>query len=137
MAEITITVKGYKCERCKHEWIPRSKEHPTICQYCKSASGTNHEKSTAQKRINYEFLVFLLIKSTAQKVYILEKKSLIMTWEKLKHTNVEINSAGKILANEQSSEESKERALEILDNWRAAHSYPLHIFQIRLKDRAK
>ncbi len=36
MAEITIQIKGYKCERCKHEWVPRAKEYPTICPSCKS-----------------------------------------------------------------------------------------------------
>jgi len=25
MAEIEIKVRGYKCERCEHEWIPRNK----------------------------------------------------------------------------------------------------------------
>ena len=36
MAEITIKMRGYKCERCEHEWIPRSKENPIICPKCKS-----------------------------------------------------------------------------------------------------
>jgi len=33
-----IELKGYVCERCKHEWVPRSKidELPTICPKCKS-----------------------------------------------------------------------------------------------------
>ena len=35
MAEIEITVKGYRCERCGHEWIPRKK--PRQCPKCKSA----------------------------------------------------------------------------------------------------
>ena len=35
-----VTLEGYKCERCKHVWIPRkyqdkSKE-PIICPKCKS-----------------------------------------------------------------------------------------------------
>ena len=37
MAEIKIEVKGYKCERCGHEWIPRKKEYPILCPNCKSA----------------------------------------------------------------------------------------------------
>ena len=37
MAEIKIEVKGYKCERCNHEWIPRKKDYPTLCPNCKSA----------------------------------------------------------------------------------------------------
>ena len=38
MAKIKITIEGYKCERCGHEWIPRVKieEEPTICPSCKS-----------------------------------------------------------------------------------------------------
>jgi len=36
MAKIKITVEGYKCERCTHEWIPRNKETPIICPKCKS-----------------------------------------------------------------------------------------------------
>ena len=33
-----VKLKGYKCDRCKHEWFPRSKidELPTICPKCKS-----------------------------------------------------------------------------------------------------
>jgi Zn finger protein HypA/HybF involved in hydrogenase expression len=37
MAEIEIKTKGFRCERCNHEWIPRLKEYPTICPVCKSA----------------------------------------------------------------------------------------------------
>ncbi|MBI3026528.1 RelA/SpoT domain-containing protein [Candidatus Woesearchaeota archaeon] len=60
-----------------------------------------------------------------------------MAWEKLKYTKFEINSAGKILIDDKSSEEAKNRALEILDNWRATHSYPMHIFQMRLKNKSQ
>ena len=31
-----ITLKGYKCERCGHKWIPREKEKPRVCPKCKS-----------------------------------------------------------------------------------------------------
>ena len=38
MAKIKITVEGYRCERCGHEWIPRQPEQaePTVCPACKS-----------------------------------------------------------------------------------------------------
>lgn len=37
MGKISITVEGYKCERCEHEWIPRKKDkEPIICPNCKS-----------------------------------------------------------------------------------------------------
>ncbi len=38
MPEIEICVKGYKCNNCGNEWLPRSpKEKPLICPKCKSA----------------------------------------------------------------------------------------------------
>lgn len=60
-----------------------------------------------------------------------------MVWEKQKYDKFEINNSGKILINAESSEEEKDRALEILDNWRAVHSYPMHIFQMRLKNKSQ
>jgi len=57
-----------------------------------------------------------------------------MAWTKSKgFSKSKIDSAGTILINEESSTEEKEKALEILDNWRAMHRYPLHIFKKRLK----
>jgi len=36
--KIQITTEGYRCLRCKHEWIPRTKidERPITCPKCKS-----------------------------------------------------------------------------------------------------
>lgn len=45
-----------------------------------------------------------------------------------------VDWAGKILIDETSSEEDKNKAIEILDNWRAIHRYPMHIFKKRLKN---
>ena len=37
MAKVMLTVEGYRCERCRHEWIPREKgQEPTVCPKCKS-----------------------------------------------------------------------------------------------------
>lgn len=37
MAKIQLTVYGYRCERCGHEWVPReSTKHPRVCPSCKS-----------------------------------------------------------------------------------------------------
>ena len=60
-----------------------------------------------------------------------------MVWERVKYTQIEINRAGKLLANDEGSEEEKVKSTAILDNWRAVHSYPMHIFQMRLKKRAQ
>ena len=38
MPRVPITVMGYRCERCKHEWIPKnfSGGEPKVCPGCKS-----------------------------------------------------------------------------------------------------
>ena len=38
MARVPITVMGYKCERCGHEWIPRNGQQgdPRVCPKCHS-----------------------------------------------------------------------------------------------------
>lgn len=37
MARVPITVMGYRCERCSHEWIPKDAEiEPSVCPKCKS-----------------------------------------------------------------------------------------------------
>ena len=38
MASITITVPGYQCERCDHQWVPRKVDgpKPRVCPKCKS-----------------------------------------------------------------------------------------------------
>jgi len=37
MKKIPITLMGYRCERCKHEWIPKNaKTRPKVCPKCKS-----------------------------------------------------------------------------------------------------
>ncbi|MDI6916413.1 MAG: hypothetical protein QMC80_01300 [Thermoplasmatales archaeon] len=37
MAEIKITLSGYKCERCGHKWVPKKLgNNPRVCPKCKS-----------------------------------------------------------------------------------------------------
>lgn len=32
-----VTLAGFRCERCNHEWRPRDKaKDPTVCPKCKS-----------------------------------------------------------------------------------------------------
>lgn len=31
-----ITMKGYQCERCAHQWAPRDAGYPKVCPKCKS-----------------------------------------------------------------------------------------------------
>jgi len=38
MGMVDIKLRGYRCERCGHEWVPRNKdERPRVCAKCKSA----------------------------------------------------------------------------------------------------
>lgn len=39
MARVPITVMGFRCDRCDHEWIPRgaADTEPRVCPGCKSA----------------------------------------------------------------------------------------------------
>ena len=47
MARVPITVMGFKCERCGHEWIPRSNgdEEPRVCPKCRSPWWNRPRKS--------------------------------------------------------------------------------------------
>jgi predicted Zn-ribbon and HTH transcriptional regulator len=36
MARIPITVMGYRCERCNHEWVPNGEKEPKVCPKCHS-----------------------------------------------------------------------------------------------------
>ena len=56
------------------------------------------------------------------------KKRIPSTFSKTK-----TDLAGIILRKDSGSNKDKNNALEILSNWRAAHSYPMHIFKKRLK----
>ena len=57
-----------------------------------------------------------------------------MVWIKSKgFSKSKIDFSGDILISEKSSTKELEEALKILDNWRAIHRYPMHIFKKRLK----
>ncbi|HEX4276826.1 MAG TPA: hypothetical protein VHZ74_15830 [Bryobacteraceae bacterium] len=47
MARVPITVMGFRCERCEHEWIPRDVEQePAVCPKCKSPYWNRPRKTT-------------------------------------------------------------------------------------------
>ena len=51
MAKIQITVWGYKCERCEHEWIPRNTvDEPRVCPLCKSPYWNKPRKNKSSKK---------------------------------------------------------------------------------------
>ena len=36
MPKVMLSMAGYRCERCKHEWVPRFEAEPRVCPKCKS-----------------------------------------------------------------------------------------------------
>lgn len=57
-------------------------------------------------------------------------------WKIVKYSKNQINEAGKIIRKDSSSEEELRFATKVIDNWRAAHAYPLHIIYIYLRKMA-
>jgi len=56
-----------------------------------------------------------------------------MKYKKPQFTKSKTDFAGIILSENNCSENERNSVLEILSNWRATHSYPMHIFKKRLK----
>lgn len=56
-------------------------------------------------------------------------------WEIPKYSGNQINKAGKIIADPFSTIEEREDALVILNNWRAAHAYPLQVICSNLRKK--
>lgn len=60
-----------------------------------------------------------------------------MKWIKPAYSREEIDNAGNVLIRKKAaSKDEVEEATKILDNWRGAHSYPMHVFKVRLKGEA-
>jgi predicted Zn-ribbon and HTH transcriptional regulator len=54
MPRVPITVMGYRCERCSHEWIPRNtKQAPSVCPKCKTPYWDRPKKKAASM-LTYE-----------------------------------------------------------------------------------
>lgn len=56
-----------------------------------------------------------------------------MPFVKVRHSRNEINRAGEILRADQASPAHTSWALDVLNNWRASHSYPINTFQVTLR----
>ncbi len=56
-------------------------------------------------------------------------------WEVPKYSGSQINKAGKIIADPFSTPKEREEALVILNNWRAAHAYPLQVICSNLRQK--
>ena len=48
MPIVEIKVRGFKCERCGHEWFPRDNKHePKVCPKCKSPYWNSPKKQAS------------------------------------------------------------------------------------------
>jgi ppGpp synthetase/RelA/SpoT-type nucleotidyltranferase len=61
-----------------------------------------------------------------------------MAWKEVEYSRSQIINAGKIIKGEGAvdSDEMRE-SLHIIDNWRAAHAYPLHVIYVHLRRMVK
>lgn len=66
-----------------------------------------------------------------------------MTWPIPSYSKKQINEAGRILVDSENSEiipiddEKSQWALEVLNNWRSCHGYPINTFQATLRSKLK
>ena len=54
-------------------------------------------------------------------------------WEIPLYSGNQINKAGKIISDSNSTPKEREKALKIVNNWRASHAYPLQIICSHLR----
>ena len=64
-----------------------------------------------------------------------EKK--YMAWKKFEYSKKQVDKAGASVLMAHSSSSEYKNALKIVDNWRAAHGYPLYVITNKLKRMTK
>ena len=57
-------------------------------------------------------------------------------WKVPEYSRKQINDAGDVIRSNSRTPQEQKEALEIIDNWRSAHAYPLHVFYMNLKRKA-
>lgn len=58
-------------------------------------------------------------------------------WKRPTYSKKQINKAGDAVRRESCSDSERAFALKVIDEWRASHAYPMHVFYINLRQRAK
>lgn len=58
-------------------------------------------------------------------------------WKKVQYTKHEINEAGKKIVDPTLTASDRRKYLDVIDNWRAAHAYPMHTFAVNLKKQVE
>ena len=54
-------------------------------------------------------------------------------WKTVEYTRSQIVNAGKIIRKNDQSTDEYRHAIDIVDNWRAAHAFPLHVIYVHLR----
>jgi predicted Zn-ribbon and HTH transcriptional regulator len=49
MKQVKLTVFGFRCTRCGHEWVPREEREPRVCPKCKSPYWNRPRQARAKK----------------------------------------------------------------------------------------
>ncbi|MBR2666611.1 MAG: hypothetical protein IKD96_00430 [Oscillospiraceae bacterium] len=57
-------------------------------------------------------------------------------FEEVRYSRTQVKKAGKIYVSENTTQEEKDRALILINNWRAAHSFPLQVIYMHVKRNA-
>ncbi|HSZ58606.1 MAG TPA: RelA/SpoT domain-containing protein [Tepidisphaeraceae bacterium] len=60
-----------------------------------------------------------------------------MSWTVRQYSKSKIDAAGAALVSLRADDPQRDAALEVIDNWRSCHGYPLHVVTKRLQRRAK
>lgn len=58
-------------------------------------------------------------------------------WKTVEYSKTQIILAGKAIKKVDATEEETKKAMLVIDNWRAAHAYPLHVIYTHLRRMAK
>ena len=63
-----ITLQGYQCERCGHQWVPRQEttEEPKVCPKCKSPYWNTPRQRTREGEITQNSDVVNLVTSVTE-----------------------------------------------------------------------
>ena len=60
-----------------------------------------------------------------------------MAWQKPEYSRNQVNRAGQTLCTSNHSDREYQNAIEILNNWRSCHSYPINTFQATLRQKVE